>query len=118
MFIDRLKQNNPELIQASLQLFHAGKILPDTYVLDYDAIMENGRQMKKVADEYGVKLFYMLKQIGRNPLIAKGLDELGFDGCVAVDFKEALLIKNINVLLADKKIEEVERGKYKIDANT
>lgn len=100
MFIDRLKQNNPELIQASLQLFRAGKILPDTYVLDYDAIMENGRQMKKVADDYGVKLFYMLKQIGRNPLIAKGLDELGFDGCVAVDFKEALLMKKNNCKLA------------------
>lgn len=100
MFTDRLKTNNPELIKASLSLFHEGKILPDTYVLDYDAIMENGKQMKKVADENGVKLFYMLKQIGRNPIIAKGLDEIGFDGCVAVDFKEALLMKEYNCKLA------------------
>lgn len=100
MFTDRLKANNLELIQASLKLFHEGKILPDTYVLDYDAIMENSKQMKKVADENGIKLFYMLKQIGRNPLIAKGLDELGFDGCVAVDYKEALLMKKNNCRLA------------------
>ena len=37
---------------------------------------------------------------------------IGLDNRIEVE----LLIKNINVLLADKKIEEVERGKYKVNA--
>ena len=70
--------------------------MPDTYVLDYDAIIENGKKMKEVADPLNIKLFFMTKQIGRNPEIAKGLMEIGFDGVVAVDFKEALtMIKTI-----------------------
>jgi len=100
MFLERLQQNNPKLIDASLQLFKQGAILPDTYVLDYDMIMENGRIMKQEADKYGIHLYYMLKQIGRNPLIAKGLDELGFDGCVAVDYKEALVMKQAKTKIA------------------
>ena len=32
----------------------------------------------------------MLKQVGRNPYLAKKLIELGYDGAVTVDFKEAL----------------------------
>lgn len=93
MFLNKLQQNNPELIQTCLDLFHKGLILPDTYVLDYDAILDNSKHMKQIADENNVKLFYMLKQIGRNPIIGKALDEIGFDGCVAVDYKEALLMK-------------------------
>lgn len=100
MFLDRLQQNNPELIKTTLDLFSKGVLLPDTYVLDYDAIMYNASKMKEIADQNDVRLFYMLKQIGRNPLIAKGLDELGFDGCVAVDYKEALLMKENNCKLA------------------
>lgn len=93
MFLDKLQQTNKPLIQASLKLLSEGKILPDTYVLDYDVIMENAKHIKEEADKYNIQLFYMLKQIGRNPEIAKGLDALGYDGCVAVDYKEALLMK-------------------------
>lgn len=93
MFVERLLENNPKLIEASLSLYKQGLIMPNTYVLDYDAFMDNGKAMLEVADKNNIKLFYMLKQIGRNPLIAKGLDELGFAGCVAVDFDEALTMK-------------------------
>ena len=88
MFVDRLLENNPQLIQASLSLYKQGIIAPNTYVLDYDAILENAKHMLEIAKQNDVKLFYMLKQIGRNPIIAKALDEIGFDGCVAVDFDE------------------------------
>ncbi len=99
MFIEKLQQNNPKLIQICTDLLNNGLILPDTYVLDYDAIIDNAKHMKKIADENDINLFYMLKQIGRNPIIAKGLDEIGFDGCVAVDYKEALLMKKNNCKL-------------------
>lgn len=100
MFIDRLQENNSQLIQASLSLFKQGIIFPNTYVLDYDAILENARHMLEIARQNDVKLFYMLKQIGRNPIIAKALDEIGFDGCVAVDFDEVLTMKDNNCKLA------------------
>ena len=99
MFLKTLQNNNPKLINACLDLFNNGLILPDTYVLDYDAIIDNALHMKKLADENGIKLFYMLKQIGRNPLIGKALDDIGYDGCVAVDYKEALLMKENNCKL-------------------
>ena len=99
MFLEKLQQNNPKLIQTCLDLLNNGLILPDTYVLDLDTIIDNAKHMKKIADENGIKLFYMLKQIGRNHIVAKALDEIGFDGCVAVDYKEALLMKKNNCKL-------------------
>lgn len=50
------------------------------------------KEIKKEADKYNIKLFFMLKQIGRNPLIAKELMNIGYDGVVCVDYKEALLM--------------------------
>jgi predicted amino acid racemase len=92
MFLERVMENNPKLVEYAFKLQQEGKILPDTYVLDYDTIIENGRKMKDIADPLNVKLFFMTKQIGRNPEIAKGLMDIGFDGVVAVDFKETLLM--------------------------
>ncbi|HQB31748.1 MAG TPA: alanine racemase [Erysipelotrichaceae bacterium] len=95
MFLEIAKENNPKLIEFAFKLQQEGQILPDTYVLDYDTIIENGRKMKVIADSLNIKLFFMTKQIGRNPEIARGLMEIGFDGVVAVDFKETLtMIKN------------------------
>ena len=92
MFLNKLKENNPELIEYAFKLSRNGDILPDTYVLDLDAIIENGRQMVEVAKPLNIDLFFMLKQIGRNPFIAKQLIDIGFKGCIAVDYKEALLM--------------------------
>ena len=101
MFLDKLCENNPQLFDSSLKLFNEGKILPDTYVIDYDAIIENGTNMQKEADKYGIRLYFMLKQIGRNPLIGLGLQKAGLAGCVAVDYKEALLMAENGVKLGN-----------------
>ncbi|MGI6607691.1 MAG: alanine racemase [Erysipelotrichaceae bacterium] len=101
MFLERVRENNPKLIEFAFKLQQEGKILPDTYVLDYDAIIENGKKMKEIADPLGIKLFFMTKQIGRNPEIAKGLMEIGFDGVVAVDFKETLTMIKNNIKLGN-----------------
>ncbi|MBO7698326.1 MAG: alanine racemase, partial [Erysipelotrichaceae bacterium] len=95
MFLQKVIERNPKLIEYGFELHNTGKILPDTYVMDLDAIEANARKMKEVADHCGVELYFMLKQIGRNPLIAAKLMEVGFKGAVAVDFKEALcMIEN------------------------
>lgn len=90
MFVDNLQKDNPQLIKTTLKMFRDGILLPDTYVLDFDKIIENGKRMIEIAQPLNIKLFYMLKQIGRNPIIGKALEEIGFSGCVAVDYKEAL----------------------------
>ena len=90
MFLNKLRETNPALLRYAFEAHGCGEILPDTYLLDLDAVAENGRRMVEVARENGVVLDFMLKQIGRNPLVAKKLMEVGFRGCVAVDFREAL----------------------------
>ncbi|HEY3591527.1 MAG TPA: YhfX family PLP-dependent enzyme [Buttiauxella sp.] len=97
MFIEALKAQNPELIKAARGLWRQGAILPDTYIIDVDQVLENGRKLLDTAARHGITLYLMTKQIGRNPWLAKKLIELGFHGVVAVDFKEARTLRNANV---------------------
>lgn len=90
MFLDKLMNNNPSLVEYAFKAHREGLILPDTYLLDLDTIKDNGRKMVEIADKEGIKLYFMLKQIGRNPIIARELMNVGFDGAVVVDYKEAL----------------------------
>lgn len=93
MFLEALEKQNPDLIKAALSLFKQGHLLPDTTVIDVDQLIENAQLMRQVANDYGIKLFAMTKQFGRNPKLAKILIEgCGFDGIVCVDFKEARLM--------------------------
>lgn len=101
MFLDIIQEKNPHLIKVAIELHQSGEILPDTYVLDVDAILENGRALCEKAKENGVKLYAMTKQFGRVPYLAKKLVEIGFDGVVTVDFKEALVMMDNGVKLGN-----------------
>lgn len=92
MFLDVTKRRNPKLIESAIQLHQSGAILPDTYVLDLDTIVANAKTLKASADQAGIDLFYMTKQLGRNPLVAKKIHEAGITDAVVVDFKEALVM--------------------------
>ncbi|WP_279204129.1 YhfX family PLP-dependent enzyme [Obesumbacterium proteus] len=94
MFIGALKAQNPALIQAARELWQQGAILPDTWVIDVDQVMANGRLLLEAASRHGMTLYLMTKQLGRNPWLAKKLIELGFHGAVAVDFKEARMLRH------------------------
>ncbi len=89
MFLNAILKRNTALVDAAFEFHQKGIIEPDTYILDLDAIIENGSLIKKEADKYNIKLYFMTKQLGRNPYIAKELMKLGYDGAVAVDFREA-----------------------------
>lgn len=89
MFLEKTIERNRELVQATFKLHKDGLLLPDTYVIDLDTLIENAKKIKDEADKYGIKLYFMTKQIGRNPLICKEFMKLGYDGAVVVDFKEA-----------------------------
>ena len=101
MFLDRLIKNNYSLFDYAFKAHQSGVILPDTYILDLDTIISNGKKMVEEASKYNIELFFMLKQIGRNPLVAKELMKIGFKGCVAVDYKEALVMLDNDIPLCN-----------------
>lgn len=89
MFLSQLQKENPELIDYAFKLHSEGKILPDTYVIDLDMISENTKKIVAAAKANQVELLYMTKQLGRNPVIAKTVEDAGIESAVVVDFREA-----------------------------
>lgn len=90
MFIARALENNPSLLDFALRAVARGDILPDSYVIDLDSIRENAKALAQTAASENIALYFMLKQLGRNPLVAKALLEAGLPKAVCVDFQEAL----------------------------
>lgn len=91
MFLKATAERNPELLEYAFSCHTSGKVLPDTYLIDLDTLLENAEFILNTARENNVHLYYMLKQLGRNPLIARRLQDMGFGGAVCVDFREALI---------------------------
>lgn len=89
MFLSKLTQDNPRFLEAMVDLQQEGKLLPDSYAVDMEQFRRNAAAIVTSAKEKGIKLYFMLKQIGRNPVLAQELVKLGYDGAVVVDFKEA-----------------------------
>ena len=92
MFLNKMIERNSKLIETSFQLHQMGKILPDSYVVDMDTLLENAKLILDEGRKYHIDQYFMLKQLGRNPIIAQELMKLGFKGAVVVDFKEALVM--------------------------
>lgn len=101
MFMEATKRRNPELIEVAIHLHQTGAILPDTYILDLDMIEANATQMQKTAVDNGIELFYMTKQIGRNPLVSQKLVEIGLKHAVVVDFREAQVMMDNHLPLGN-----------------
>lgn len=97
MFLEKVMQRNPDLIDYAVSLHQSGAILPDTYVIDLDALKSNASLMNDKAKSLDIELYFMLKQIGRNPVIAKELIDSGIKKAVVVDFKEALIMMENNI---------------------
>ena len=91
MFLDLVNRRNRSLVDFAVKLHQYGEILPDTYVIDLDAVIQNAKYMSEIANKEDVELYYMLKQIGRNPFIARAIAEnTNIKKAVVVDYKEAL----------------------------
>lgn len=99
MFLDITLRRNRKLIETAFKLHQTEIIEPDTYVLDVDSILYNAKCMKEEADKYGIKLYFMTKQLGRNPYIGAELMKLGYAGAVAVDWREAKTLGENNIKL-------------------
>ncbi len=97
MFLDVTQKLNNRLIEVSLDLHQRGKIPPNTYVLDLDTVKQNATILKNEANKLGIELFFMTKQFGRNPLVAKAIVEAGIDKAVAVDPWEAIALNDAGI---------------------
>lgn len=100
MFLNKTVERNEALIQFSIKLHQSGQITPDTYVIDLDAIKANAKVMLDAANRNNVKLLFMTKQFGRNPILSKTLLDVGYEGAVAVDFRETETLHENGIPLA------------------
>lgn len=101
MFLDMTLKRNPKLVETAFELHQKGLIEPDTYILDLDTIINNASFIKDEADKYGIKLYFMTKQLGRNPYVSKEIMKLGYEGAVAVDFREAKVLHDNGIKLGN-----------------
>lgn len=101
MFLDMTLKRNPRLIKYAAELHREGKIRPNTYVLDIDAIKENTKMLVAAAEKYGIKLYMMTKQIGRNPEAARIIAACGIERAVAVDPWEAIALAKSGIKLGN-----------------
>jgi predicted amino acid racemase len=101
MFLRFLMAHNPALVDFGVYLLEHFLIEPDTYVLDLDHIANNAMRLRDISARHGLNLYFMAKQLGRNPeaarrVLAAGAVPAGktggFTGMVAVDFREASLL--------------------------
>ena len=101
MFVKQTLKRNPELIEAAFELHGGGRLLPDSYVIDVDRFCANAEAILKEAGRQQFQLYFMLKQVGRNPYLAKKLVEMGYMGAVAVDFREAQIMMEHQIPLGN-----------------
>lgn len=101
MFLYMTLRRNPLLIEYTAAFHREGKIRPNTYVLDMDAIKVNTLKLVEAAQRHGIKLYMMTKQIGRNPEVARAIAACGIEKAVAVDPWEAITLAEAGIKLGN-----------------
>jgi predicted amino acid racemase len=97
MYLNRLLDRNPGLLEAALDLHQRGRIPPNTWVMDLDTIAANARALAAEARRLGLTTYLMTKQHGRNPYVTLTALANGLDKTVAVDMGCALLLRRYGV---------------------
>ncbi|MDJ1130365.1 alanine racemase [Streptomyces iconiensis] len=88
MFLDSLLARNPRLADVAADLHRRGEIPPDTYVMDLDAVGENAAVLAGEAERLGLGLWFVVKQIGRNPELIRAIAR-SIPAYAAIDADEA-----------------------------
>jgi predicted amino acid racemase len=99
MFLRTTQLRNTGLIEAGAYFHQKGMIAPNTYLIDLDAVRKNASMIKEEAARQGIELYFMTKQFGRNPLVARAITESGITKAVAVDPWEALHLADNGISL-------------------
>jgi predicted amino acid racemase len=91
MYLQRLIERNPRLMEAAIMLHQAGRIPPNTWLIDLDTIVENARALSAEASRLGLTTYLMSKQYARNPYVSALALASGLHKIVAVDATCALM---------------------------
>ncbi|QDI90396.1 YhfX family PLP-dependent enzyme [Salicibibacter halophilus] len=97
MFLEVTKRRNPSLIKTGAQFHQDGLILPNTYMIDMDVVGENARSLSNRAKAHDIELFFMTKQLGRLPRLARWIADNGIEQAVAVEWEEAKILHDAGV---------------------
>lgn len=100
MFLPMTLKRNPNLIEVAADLVESGEIPPDTYVIDYDSVLDNARQISETCASCGVTPWFISKQYGRVPFVTRGISKY-ISMATAVDQREAARIVKVGVPLAN-----------------
>lgn len=92
MFLPVTEARNRPLIDAAFALHDAGVLPPDTYVIDRDAVGANALALAEAGREHGVELWFVVKQIGRNPMLTETIREY-LPRAAAIDVREAEMLE-------------------------
>lgn len=97
MFLETAIKNNPALLDAAF-FFHKHHLIePNTYCIDLDMVRMNSALIAQEAQAQGISLYFMSKQFGRNPLVARAVSEMGLPQAVAVDMDEARVLHDVGI---------------------
>lgn len=98
-FLEATIERNPELIRKSILMHQEGILPSNTVVIDLDTVKKNAQIIKEAADENNIKLYFMTKQLGRNPEVAKAINQAGIEKAVAVDMEDAQCLIENNIVV-------------------
>lgn len=87
MFLAQLISRNPQFLESIRAAHQEGGIPTNTVVIDVDAVSRNAKLIADEAKKFGLKVFAMTKQIGRNPDVSRALVSSGITQAVAVDLE-------------------------------
>lgn len=97
MFLKRLLDRNPALLETALDLHQGGSIPPNTWVIDLDAVAHNAQVLSATARRLGLVTYLMTKQHARNPYVNHLAMANGLGKGVAVDIQCALQMRRYGV---------------------
>jgi predicted amino acid racemase len=100
VFLKSTLRQNPDLIRLAVNLHRDGQIGPNTYVIDRDAVGANSRHLAETARRHGLSLYFMSKQINRNPELVRTI-AAEIPRAVAVDWDEATVLAAAGVRLGN-----------------
>jgi predicted amino acid racemase len=98
MFLEALVRRNAKLLEAAIELHARGEIPPATFVVDLEQVRANAIMLAREAKLAEIDLYFMSKQLGRNPVVAEAVSEV-ITAAVAVEFDEAVKLAEAGVRL-------------------
>jgi predicted amino acid racemase len=88
VFLDSLLTRNEALVEAAIRLHREDAIPPGAFCIDLDTVERNAAVLADAAAGHHIRLFFMTKQVGRNPAFAQSVRN-HVPAAVAVDSDDA-----------------------------